>query len=75
MLADVQQCLAAPGTNFGWIVIGNEAIGQTGKRFNGGESAAPPVLTIEYLIPEPSAGLLASLAGAVALAGRRRFTR
>jgi hypothetical protein len=75
MLADVQQWLAAPATNFGWIVVGNETVGQTAKRFNGGESATPPVLEIQYVIPEPGAVLLASLAGVAGPIRRRRFSR
>ena len=51
LVTDVQRWLDSPGTNFGWIMLGNESIGQTAKRF-GGQSAvapeAPPELTIQY---------------------------
>ncbi|HYO26299.1 MAG TPA: DNRLRE domain-containing protein, partial [Lacipirellulaceae bacterium] len=71
MLADVQQWVDSPASNFGWALIGNEAAGNTAKRFNGGEAAVAPVLTIEYVIPEPGAALLAAL-GVLALGSAHR---
>jgi autotransporter-associated beta strand protein len=51
MLADVQQWLNSPATDFGWIMLGNESAGQTAERF-GGQNAvapeAPPQLTVQY---------------------------
>lgn len=51
MTADVQNWLDAPGTNFGWIVIGNESVASTAKRFDSREYTAEanrPLLTIYY---------------------------
>ena len=54
MVADVQGWLDAAGTNFGWILLGNESAPQTAKRFGSRESsleADRPRLTIEFLPP------------------------
>lgn len=54
LIADVQGWLAAPATNFGWIMIGNEAVLETAKRFESRESGDPtrrPLLTIVYTPP------------------------
>ena len=48
MVADVQLWLDNPGSNFGWLVLGDETGGATAKRFDTRESASPPVLTIQY---------------------------
>jgi hypothetical protein len=48
MVADVQSWLDNPGTNFGWLVLGDESAILTTKRFDTRESANPPVLTILY---------------------------
>lgn len=74
MLVDVQQWLASPATNFGWIMLGNEAATNTAKRFNGGESAFAPVLRVDY-IPEPASGLIAGGAAMTILGAGRRRTR
>jgi hypothetical protein len=54
MVADVQSWLDSPGSNFGWLVLGDESTVTTAKRFDTRESASPPVLTIEYM-PAPRA--------------------
>jgi hypothetical protein len=64
MVADVQNWLNNPATNFGWALLGNEAQGQTAKRFNSGEDGNTlytPTLSITYTaVPEPGVfGLLA----------------
>ena len=50
-MADVQSWLDSPAANFGWLLLGNESISQTTKRFdskdNEGE-ANRPVLAVEY---------------------------
>ncbi len=53
MIADVQGWLDGPGTNFGWIVRGNEAQSTTAKRFASRETSAStrPKLTIEFDSP------------------------
>jgi hypothetical protein len=58
MIADVQSWLDDPGSNFGWLVLGDESTIATAKRFDTRESASPPVLTIQYtpaprVIPTP----------------------
>jgi hypothetical protein len=69
MVADVQNWLNNPANNFGWIMLGNESVGQTAKRLNGMEAttppAQPPLLTITYTVPEP-ASIVSVLLGAAA---------
>ena len=57
MVADVQAWLDNPSTNFGWILIGNEAQTQTAKRFGSKDNAAnPPALTVTFASPQAAAG-------------------
>ncbi len=54
MAADVQAWLDAPAANFGWILIGEESVLETTKRFRSREtmpSSARPRLTVEYTPP------------------------
>lgn len=54
MAADVQLWLDDPGTNAGWVIVGNEFEPATSKRFNTREhpnAEARPVLTIEFTPP------------------------
>jgi hypothetical protein len=56
MVADVQSWLDNPGSNFGWLVLGDESTIATAKRFDSRESASPPVMTIQYrVMPTPRA--------------------
>jgi len=51
MVADVQQWLNTPGTSFGWVLIGNESLSQSSKRFDARENVVPanrPSLVITY---------------------------
>jgi len=51
MTTDVQAWLDSPATNFGWIVIGDETVPQTAKRFDSRENvvaANRPRLTVYY---------------------------
>jgi len=51
MVADLQSWLNAPTTNFGWILLGNEAQTTSTKRFGARENSTPanrPQLTIVY---------------------------
>jgi hypothetical protein len=72
---DVQNWLDQPETAFGWIMLGNETVAQTAKRFSGSEatnSAYWPKLTIEYTaVPEPST-LSLVLMGAIVVFGACR---
>lgn len=73
LIADVQSWISAPSQNFGWAMLGNEAIATTAKRFasrEAGGSQRPQVL-IEYVIPAPASLALAGL-GLLAGARRRR---
>jgi hypothetical protein len=78
MVVDVQAWLSSPSTNFGWFLLGDESRGQSAKRFNSGESTiapnVPPVLTVTYVIPEPST-LVLSAFGILGLAGAVRRHR
>ena len=49
MVTDVQSWLGAPNTNFGWILVGNESLPRTVKRFNSKDSGSnPPRLTVTF---------------------------
>src|SRR6266478_6941846 len=54
MVADVQDWLDNPATNFGWLVSGDESTSTTAKRFDTRESASPPLLTIQYTAATPT---------------------
>lgn len=55
MIADVQAWLNNPGSNFGWLIKGNEAAIQTARRFGSREAlpAQRPVLTVQFTPPAP----------------------
>ena len=60
MIADVQDWLDSSGNNFGWILIGNEAIGFTAKRFASKQNSSEsewPELSVAYLPPPCCIGL------------------
>ncbi len=81
LITDVQAMIAAPSTNFGWILIGNEGSAGTAKRFVSRETsdsnaAQRPTLVVTYslttpggacCLPDGSCVTLSS--GACALAG------
>lgn len=53
MVADVQSWIDNPSTNFGWIIIGNEAANSTTKQFASRESSAnPPQLSVTFLVTD-----------------------
>jgi hypothetical protein len=57
MVIDVQSWVNNPATNFGWILIGNESVSRTSKRFDSREHPAAsvrPVLNIEFTSELPS---------------------
>ena len=55
MLADIQGWLVTPSANYGWLLIGDETIAQTVRRFDSRESASglQPALQITYIAPPP----------------------
>lgn len=76
MVADTQTWLDDPASNFGWILVGNEAVLGTAKRFDSRSGPLPPVLCVAAAAPAiltvPTLGslglaLLASVLGVVAL--------
>ena len=83
MIADVQSWVNNPGTNFGWILIGDETDGGAVRRFDSmfnSIAADRPTITIDFttpaVVPEPGGlALLASGAAGVVLFRRRRRPR
>ncbi|TAE54933.1 MAG: T9SS C-terminal target domain-containing protein [Bacteroidetes bacterium] len=54
MVSDVEAWAANPAANFGWILVGNEAIDQTAMRFASREDANTanrPRLVVTYTVP------------------------
>ncbi len=64
MEADINAWVANPTSNFGWIVLGDERIGDSSRSSNRGFASGehadhPPLLTFEYtIVPEPSSVVL-----------------
>jgi len=59
MIADVQDWLDNPTSNFGWLVLGNESDQQTSKRFGTRENTTPgnqPVLSVHWTGPSSVSG-------------------
>jgi spore coat protein A len=48
VIADVQQWVSAPASNFGWILIGNETAKATARRFHSRTGTTPPALQVTY---------------------------
>ena len=48
MVNDVQGWLDNPGTNYGWVLIGDENTQTTTRRFGSRESTNAPVLVVEF---------------------------
>jgi hypothetical protein len=75
--ADVQGWLDNPSVNFGWVLRGDESLAQGtlgAKEFASSEHATlgfRPMLTVNYIVPEPAALALIAV-GAVGLLRRRR---
>ena len=69
MVADVQSWVDNPATNFGWLVLGNETINDTTKRFDTRESTIPPVLSVDYTAATPTP---TPTPGPIVLSGRGR---
>lgn len=81
LVADVQAWVNAPATNFGWVLVGNEAAGTTAKRFDSRENLAAgvqPELRVVFTPPGPleevptlDPRMLAALALLLVLVGAR----
>jgi len=66
MISDVQSWLSSPASNFGWIMIGDEAVTQTAHRLGSRENPDPtlrPQLVVSYSVPEPTFVMVLPLAG------------
>jgi len=81
MAADVQFWITHLGTNFGWIVKGDESAPGTARRFESRENInngtngtvdARPLLTVTFSVPEPGSLVMLPLA-LIGLLGRRRI--
>ncbi|MDH3561023.1 MAG: multicopper oxidase domain-containing protein, partial [Gammaproteobacteria bacterium] len=48
MVSDVQGWLDNPATNYGWVLIGDEAISTTARRFDSREGASKPALVVDF---------------------------
>lgn len=60
IVADVQLWLDEPDTNFGWILIGDESVASTAKRFDtkeNGTASNHPVLTVNFVPPPCCVGI------------------
>lgn len=75
LVADVQDWVDRPDTNFGWILVGDEANDRSAKRFYSADApdllaSLRPTLTIDVTpVPEPQTFVLIG-AGAILLARR-----
>jgi spore coat protein A len=56
MASDVQNWLDNPGSDFGWIVVGDEGRSPTSRRFGSREGGSPPTLLVDF---EPPPGSVA----------------
>jgi hypothetical protein len=78
LISDVQGWLNVPGSNHGWILLGNEAGSRSARGFASREYSDPasrPALTIEYTIPEPGNAALFVAAGFSLLIPRTAFRK
>jgi hypothetical protein len=70
MVADVQAWVDNPASGFGWLVMGNEEVEASAKRFDSRENpeeAFRPALVIEYsYVPGPLGAAVLMVAGGVA---------
>lgn len=48
MITDVQNWLDSPSSNNGWILLGNESLVQSARRFGSKDQGTMPVLTVNY---------------------------
>jgi len=48
MAADVQSWLDQPSSNFGWLLLGDESVVNTGRRFDSREGTSGPSLSVTF---------------------------
>jgi spore coat protein A len=48
IVSDVQDWLDNPGSNYGWVLIGDEASKTTTRRFDSAEGGSPPALVVDF---------------------------
>lgn len=62
LIRDLNKWVGQPNENFGWILIGNEGLDHTARRFDSRENndvdASPALLTVEYHIEGPTDDLV-----------------
>ncbi|MBL8746907.1 MAG: hypothetical protein JNK58_11190, partial [Phycisphaerae bacterium] len=71
---EVQSWVVDPGSNFGWLILGNESAPSTAKRFDSRENDDPafrPVLTVTF-IPAPAPFMVSATATMCWLRRRHR---
>jgi len=74
LIANVQAFLANPAGNFGWILIGDESVASSAKKFSTREDPAAalrPALSVTFVVPAPAATGVLGL-GLLTLSRRRR---
>lgn len=77
LISDVQAWVDDPSSNYGWLLLADEASGVNAKAFATKEdfsASVRPTLTVTY-IPSPGAVALGALFGCHALTRRRRARR
>jgi hypothetical protein len=73
MISDIQGWVNNPGSNNGWLLLGNEAVAGAAKRFGSRESGATgPMLSIQYTVPAPGAAVVLASAGLMVARRRRK---
>ena len=51
LVSDVEAWLGTPASNNGWMMLGEESVAKTARRFYSGEGATPPLLTVDFTPP------------------------
>ena len=60
LIADIQAWVDTPGSNFGWIIVGDESASTTARRFgsnNHATAASRPILDVTFTAAEPTVSL------------------
>jgi hypothetical protein len=71
MVADVQSWLDQPSGNYGWIIVGAEAVSRSAREFDSREGAAPPSLHVVFTPPPvPPPAVPDGIAGSPVLLGK-----